>query len=308
MRIVFAGTPGYALPSLRALRASGHEVVAVVSRPDAPVGRGRRVAPSPVAEHAAAHGVEVLKPAKVRDPGFLERLRAIGPECCAVVAYGALIPGVALDVPKHGWINLHFSVLPAWRGAAPVQHAILHGDDVTGTTTFRIDEGLDSGPVYGTATEPIRPTDSSGDLLARLAESGARLLVATLDGIESDELHPRPQPAEGISNAPKLAADDGRVDWTAPSLRVDRLVRACTPTPGAWTTFRGARLKLYPVRVERGGPDLGPGALLVERDRVLAGTATTPVELGDVQPAGKRRISAAEWARGVRPRDGDRLE
>lgn len=308
MRVVFAGTPEFALPSLEALRSSRHEIIAVVTRPDAPVGRGRRVMPSAVAERAAEDGLEVLKPAKLRDPGFLDRLRALGPDCCPVVAYGALIPRMALDVPKHGWVNLHFSLLPAWRGAAPVQHAILHGDDLTGATTFQIEEGIDSGPVYGVATEPIGPHDTSGDLLARLADSGARLLVATLDGIESGELRPRPQPTEGVSHAPKLTPDEGRVDWTAPALRIDRLVRACTPTPGAWTTFRGARLRLYPVRVAGGGSGLEPGRLRVERDRVLAGTGTTPVELGEVQPQGKRRMRAVEWSRGLRTADGDGLD
>ncbi|MQA86210.1 MAG: methionyl-tRNA formyltransferase [Streptosporangiales bacterium] len=308
MRVVFAGTPEFAVPSLEALRASSHEIVAVVTRPDAPVGRGRKVAPSPVARYAAEAGFEVLKPAKVRDPEFLDRLRAIAPDCCPVVAYGALIPKAALDIPEHGWINLHFSVLPAWRGAAPVQYAILHGDEVTGATTFQIEEGLDSGPVYGVVTEPIGASDTAGDLLARLADPGARLLVATLDGIESGELRARPQPADSVSHAPKLATDDGRVDWAAPALHIDRQIRACTPAPGAWTTFRGARVKLYPVRKVDAGPTLRPGQLLLERDRVLVGTGTTPVELGDVQPQGKRHMHATEWARGVRPRDDDRLD
>lgn len=311
MRVVFAGTPEFALPSLDALCASRHEIAAVVTRPDARVGRGRAVAPTPVAERAARDGIEVLKPEKVRDPRFLERLRAIGPDCCPVVAYGALIPRGALDIPRNGWVNLHFSLLPAWRGAAPVQHAVLHGDDVTGATTFQIEEGLDSGPVYGVVTEPIGPHDTAGDVLARLASSGASLLVATLDGIESGGLIPRPQPVAGVSHAPKLTPDDGRVDWTVPALRVDRLVRACTPTPGAWTTFRGARLKLFPGRLGTdgcaGGPVLEPGHLLPERDRVLVGTGTTPVVLGEVQPEGKRRMPAVEWARGVRPGDSDRL-
>jgi methionyl-tRNA formyltransferase len=302
MRLVFAGTPAAAVVCLDALLKSGHEVAAVVTRPDARAGRGRLLAPSPVAERAAAAGLEVLKPARPAEPDFLARLREIGPDCCPVTAYGALLPQAALDIPAHGWVNLHFSVLPAWRGAAPVQHAILHGDDVTGATTFRIVRELDAGPVYGVLTEPIRATDTAGDLLDRLAVAGAELLVATLDGIESGQLEARPQPADGVSLAPKLGPSDARVRWQLPAVAVDRLVRGCTPAPGAWTLLDGSRVKLGPVRV-LGQFDgrLGPGELAVTRDQVLAGTGTAPVELGDVQPDGKRQMHAAEWARGLRP-------
>ena len=304
MRLVFAGTPQAAVPTLDALLKSGHEVAAVVTRPDAPAGRGLRLGPSPVAERAAAAGVEVLKPGRPRDPDFLDRLRAIGPDCCPVTAYGALIPQAALDIPRHGWVNLHFSLLPAWRGAAPVQHAILHGDEMTGATTFRLVRELDAGPVFGMVTEPIRPRDTAGELLARLAESGAGLLVATLDGIESGQLEARPQPADGVSLAPKVTAADARVRWDHPATAVDRQIRACTPNPGAWTELDGARIKLgplagVPARVEPPGP-LAPGELRVLRSAVLAGTATTPVELGEVQAPGKRRMLAVDWARGLR--------
>ena len=307
MRLVFAGTPETAVPALDALLKSRHEVVAVITRPDAPAGRGRRLTPSPVALRAAEAGVEVLKPAKVKDPEFLDRLRAIAPDCCPVVAYGALIPRVALDIPRHGWINLHFSLLPAWRGAAPVQRAVLHGDEITGAATFQIEESLDTGPVYGVVTEPILPTDTSGDLLARLAETGAQLLVATMDGVEAGELEPRPQPADGVSIAPKLTPEDAHVDWTLPAQHVDRRVRACTPAPGAWTTFRGDRLKLGPVRPAPDAEPLAPGELRATRSAVLAGTGSHPVVLGDVQPQGKQRMDATAWARGVRPAEGDAL-
>ena len=304
MRLVFAGTPQTAVPSLEELLRSKHEVVAVLTRPDAAAGRGRHVGPSPVARCAADAGIEVLKPAKPRDPDFLDRLRALAPDCCPVTAYGALIPRAALEVPPHGWVNLHFSLLPAWRGAAPVPHAIWHGDDITGATTFRLVAELDAGPVYGVMTEPIRPDDTAGDLLARIAVSGAKLLVATLDGIESGELRPRPQPADGVSLAPKIGVADARVDWTLPAVAVGRLIRACTPTPGAWTELDGTRLKLGPVTEpadpgEPGTLRLGPGELRVNRDGVLAGTGTRPVRLGEVQPAGKRRMTAGEWARGL---------
>jgi methionyl-tRNA formyltransferase len=301
MRLVFAGTPATAVPSLDALLKSGHEVAAVVTRPDAPAGRGLRVATSPVAQRAAAAGLEVLKPAKPGDPDFLDRLRQIAPDCCPVTAYGALIPQRALDIPSRGWINLHFSLLPAWRGAAPVQHAILHGDDVTGATTFRIVAALDAGPVFGVVTEPIRPDDTAGDLLDRLAVSGAELLVATVDGVESGDLVARPQPAEGVSLAPKITAEDARVRWGDPAVAIGRLVRACTPAPGAWTVLDGTRVKLWPFAgTGAGDHDLAPGQLHVRGSLALVGTGTRPVQLGDVQPHGKRRMPAADWLRGLR--------
>ncbi|WP_018657332.1 methionyl-tRNA formyltransferase [Actinomadura flavalba] len=299
MRLVFAGTPEPAVPALRALLASSHDVVGVVTRPDAPAGRGRRLTASPVGQVAAEAGVPVLKPAKARDPEFLDALRALEPDCCPVVAYGALLPRPALDVPPRGWVNLHFSLLPAWRGAAPVQHAILHGDDMTGAATFQIEEGLDTGPVFGVLTEPIGPDDTAGTLLERLAVAGARLLADTMDGIEAGVLEARPQSAEGVSLAPKITVEDARVDWTAPAHRVDRLVRACTPAPGAWTEFRGARLKLGPVRPAPDAERLAPGELRAGKKDVLVGTATHPVVLGEVGPQGKKTMRAADWARGL---------
>ncbi|WAZ20406.1 methionyl-tRNA formyltransferase [Streptomyces cinnabarinus] len=308
MKLVFAGTPEVAVPALDALLASGrHEVAAVVTRPDAPAGRGRRLVASPVAERAAEAGIEVLKPVKPRDPEFLERLREIAPDCCPVVAYGALLPRVALDIPAHGWVNLHFSLLPAWRGAAPVQHSIMAGDEITGASTFLIEEGLDSGPVYGTVTEAIRPTDTSGDLLTRLAFAGAGLLAATMDGIEDGSLKAVPQPGEGISQAPKVNVEDAHIDWNAPALRVDRVVRGCTPAPGAWTVFRGERLKLIQVQPVPDRTELAPGALAVGKNSVHVGTGSYAVELLWVQAQGKKPMRAADWARGVRIGDGERV-
>ncbi|MFJ7295491.1 methionyl-tRNA formyltransferase [Streptomyces collinus] len=308
MKLVFAGTPEVAVPALDALLASGrHEVAAVVTRPDAPAGRGRRLVASPVAERAEEAGIEVLKPAKPKDPEFLERLREIGPDCCPVVAYGALLPRVALDIPAHGWVNLHFSLLPAWRGAAPVQHAIMAGDEITGASTFLIEEGLDSGPVYGTVTEEIRATDTSGDLLTRLAFAGAGLLAATMDGIEDGTLKAVPQPADGISLAPKVNVEDAHLDWNAPALRIDRMVRGCTPAPGAWTTFRGERLKLIQVTPVPDRTDLAPGQIAAGKNNVHAGTGSHGVELLWVQAQGKKPMRAADWARGVRIGEGERL-
>jgi methionyl-tRNA formyltransferase len=262
---------------------------------------------SPVAERAEEAGIEVLKPNRPKDPDFLERLREIAPDCCPVVAYGALLPKAALDIPAHGWVNLHFSLLPAWRGAAPVQHAIMAGDEITGATTFLIEEGLDSGPVYGTVTEEIRPTDTSGDLLTRLAFAGAGLLAATMDGIEDGTLKAVPQPSEGVSLAPKVTVEDARVDWRAPALRVDRVVRGCTPAPGAWTTFRGERLKIVQARPVPERTDLAPGQLSAGKNNVYVGTGSYAVELLWVQPQGKKPMRGADWARGVRIAAGETL-
>lgn len=308
MRLVFAGTPEVTLPSLDAIAASSHELVAVVTRPDAPAGRGRRLVRSPAGAWADERGIEVLTPQRPREPEFQERLRQIAPDCVPVVAYGALVPPTALEIPRRGWVNLHFSLLPAWRGAAPVQHAVLHGDEVTGASVFELEAGMDTGPVYGTLTEQIRPHDTSGDLLGRLATEGAGLLVAVLDAIEAGTARAHPQPADGVSMAPKITVEDARVRWDDPAFAVDRRIRACTPAPGAWTTLRGERLKLGPVRPVANASPLKPGELLVERTQVLAGTATTPVILGEVRAAGKKPMSASDWARGLRINPGEQLQ
>src|SRR5215468_41366 len=296
MRLVFAGTPQAAVPSLEALLGSRHSVVAVITRPDAPAGRGLRLAASPVADRARQADLEVLQPQRPSDPEFLARLGEIAPDCCPVTAYGALIPTPALRIPAHGWVNLHFSVLPAWRGAAPVQHAILHGDEITGATTFLLVPELDAGPVFGLVTEVVKPSDTAGELVARLAVSGADLLVATMDGIEAGELVARPQPPDGISLAPKIGRADARVDWTRPAPAVDRLIRACTPVPGAWTTLDGAIVRLGPVTLadseDAGQAAMKPGEVAQRRGRVLVGTGTMLVGLGQVQPAGKRMMTA----------------
>jgi methionyl-tRNA formyltransferase len=284
--------------------ASRHEVVAVLTRPDARSGRGRKESRSPVAERADAAGLPVLQPRSPREPEFLDQLAALAVDCAPVVAYGALVPQAALDLPPHGWVNLHFSLLPAWRGAAPVQHAIMAGDEITGAATFRLEAGLDTGPVFGTVTEAIGPHDTAGDLLGRLAVSGAGLLVATLDGIATGTLTAEPQPAEGISSAPRIEPADARVDWVLPAHVVDRRIRGVTPAPGAWTTWRGERLRLGPVE-PLPDTDLPAGTLSVGSDGVLVGTGRGGVRLGLVQPAGKRMVPAADWARGARPQPGE---
>jgi len=301
VRLVFAGTPDPALPALRRLIDSPrHEVIAVLTRPDAAAGRRGRPEPSPVAREALDRGIPVLRPPRPNSPEFVAELSELEPDCCPVVAYGALLRDELLVLPPHGWINLHFSLLPAWRGAAPVQAAIAAGDAVTGATTFRIEPSLDSGPVYGVVTETIRPTDTAGDLLDRLAISGAELLSATLDGVADDTLTPRPQPADGISIAPKITVEQARVRWDLPAQVVERRIRAVTPNPGAWTLIGDLRIKLGPVRIEPSPIPLRPGDIHADRAGVWIGTGSESVRLGDIQPPGKKVMDAAAWARGAR--------
>ncbi|MCW2801819.1 MAG: methionyl-tRNA formyltransferase [Propionibacteriaceae bacterium] len=308
MRLVFAGTPEVALPSLNALLDSAHEVVAVVTRPDAPSGRGRTLRPSPVAARALELGIEVLRPARPREPEFVQRLTELAPDCCPVVAYGALVPQQVLDIPRYGWVNLHFSLLPAWRGAAPVQHAVLAGDTLTGASTFQLVAELDAGPIYGTVTDTISPTDTAGDVLTRLSLSGAALLTETMNGIAAGTLTATPQPDEGITLAPKINVEDARIDWQQPAAVIDRLVRGCFPAPGAWTTFRGDRFKLNSARPQTDdSATLAPGELLITKRSVQVGTGSHPLELDRVQAQGKKPMNAADWARGLTFTPGERL-
>ena len=306
MRLVFAGTPDAAIPSLRALIASPHhDVVGVITRPDAPAGRGRTLQPSPVRVLAQEHGIPVLTPARVDEPDFVAELTELDPQCCPVVAYGALLREPVLSLPLHGWVNLHFSLLPAWRGAAPVQWSLLSGDDVTGASTFRIEAGLDTGPVFGTLVETIRPDDTAGTLLDRLAQSGAQLLLATMDAIADGSAVAVPQPFDDVTFAPRIETDDARVRWADPALAIDRRIRAMTPAPGAWTTVgtdADSRVKLGPVTLlsDEGATDLAPGQVRVTKHAVDVGTGSTPVRLGTVQPVGGKAMPAADWARGLR--------
>ncbi len=304
MRLVFAGTPEPALPSLqRLIDSPRHDVVAVLTRPDAAAGRRGTPAPSPVAKLALEQGIPVLRPARPNEPEFVAELTELAPDCCAVVAYGALLKPELLAVPRYGWINLHFSVLPAWRGAAPVQAAIAAGDSVTGASTFQIEPDLDTGPVYGVITETISPTDTSGDLLTRLADAGAGLLEATLDGVEDGVLNAVPQSTDGVSLAPKITVEQARVDWNLPAHIVERRIRAHTPAPGAWTVIGDVRVKLGPVTVDPDGEALPPGRVEAGRRSVRIGTGSQAVVLGVLQPPGKKPMAAADWARGARLSD-----
>lgn len=297
MRVLFAGTPAVAVPSLDALVQAGFDVVAVLTRPDAPVGRKRVLTPSPVAARAAELGIEVIHAARV-DAEATARIAAVNPDVAAIVAYGGLVPPAALAIPRHGWINLHFSLLPAWRGAAPVQRAVMAGDDVTGAVTFLLEEGLDTGPVFGTLTESVGPEDTAGELLERLSHSGAVLLAQTLSAIESGKASAQPQAGE-VSLAPKLALEDGRLNWNHPALAIGRQARGVTPEPGAWTLLDGQRVKLEPVRLRPDVTALAPGALSLHGKSVLVGTGSHAVELTRIQPAGKKMMAAADWARGM---------
>jgi methionyl-tRNA formyltransferase len=309
VRLVFAGTPEPALPSLRRLIESPrHDVVAVLTRPDAAAGRRAKPSPSPVARLALEQGIPVLRPSRPNSDEFIAELTEFAPECCAVVAYGALLSERLLAVPKHGWINLHFSLLPAWRGAAPVQAAIAAGDAVTGASTFQIEPALDSGPIYGVVTETVRPTDTAGDLLERLSISGAALLETSLDGVADGSLTAVPQPADGVSIAPKVTVDEARVRWDLPAHVVERRIRSVTPNPGAWTMIGELRMKLAAVTVDEAPNELAPGVIRVSRDGVRVGTGSQPVLLGQLQPPGKKLMNAADWARGARLDESARAE
>ena len=298
MRIIFAGTPEPAACALTALLASNHNVIAVITRPDARKGRGRTYYPSPVKELATSHDIPVLTPTSLRDNDeFRSELRQLKPDCVPVVAYGNLIPQDVLDLVPYGFINLHFSLLPRWRGAAPVQAAIHAGDAVTGATTFRIDPGLDTGDIIGQLTEPIDPADTADSLLERLAHRGADLLTHTMDMIADGTAEYRPQ--DGVAtHAHKITVADARVDWTQPAESIDRAIRAVTSSPGAWSTIGEQRIKLGPV-THTTDPHMQPGDIHVAKNRILVGTGTTPVSLGRVQPSGKKPMPAADWARGT---------
>ena len=307
MRVVFAGTPDVAVPALEAVAASRHELVGVVTRPDAQAGRGRRLVASPVGLRAEELGVPVLKPSHPRDPDFQAALRELGPDCCPVVAYGALLPQSALDIPAHGWVNLHFSVLPAWRGAAPVQHAIWAGDEVTGATTFRIVKELDAGPTYGLMTQTIRPGDTAGDLLQRLAEGGAGLLVQTLDAIEDGSLEaassPRTASASRRRSPPRTPRSFGPSLPSASTAASGRVRRS--PAPGRLSTGSGSSSVrcISSATSRRCRPTSSPASCTPARRQSSSARPRHPSSWGG-SGARRKEMDAADWARGVRLEPG----
>lgn len=308
MRVVFAGTPEPAVVALEKLIASDHDVLAVLTRPDARKGRGRTLHPSPVKTLALEHGIEVLTPEKLKgNEDVKAQLTALAPDAIPVVAYGNLIPEDFLDIPAHGWINLHFSLLPRWRGAAPVQAGILHGDEYSGATTFRIDAGLDTGDILLQEPELIRPEDTADELLTRLAYSGGDLLVRTMDDLDTGHALFTPQNGDA-TYAPKISKEDARIDWTARADDIDRAIRAYTPGPGAWTTLNGDRIKIGPVGRDAEAGRLVPGQIEVAKNSVRVGTGSEAVVLDAIQPPGKKMMSAADWARGLQETEGVTFE
>ncbi|GAA2994730.1 methionyl-tRNA formyltransferase [Microbacterium terrae] len=299
MRLVFAGTPDPAVPSLRRLAASGHEIVAVVTRRDAPLGRKRVMTPSPVATAAGELGLRVIRADRL-DDAVTGEIAALQPDLGVIVAYGGLVREPLLTTPAHGWINLHFSLLPRWRGAAPVQHALIAGDGETGASVFQLVAGLDAGDVFAERAHTIPADATAGDLLAALADDGADLLADVVDAIAAGTATARPQVGDS-TYAGKLGDEDGRIRWNEPASAVLGRIRGVTPEPGAHTTIDGARLKVHTVgRAPDDAPALAPGALTLHDKAVIVGTATDPIRLDSVQPAGKAPMRAADWVRGLR--------
>jgi len=306
VRLLFAGTPDVAVPSLNALFDAGHEVVAVATNPDAPAGRGRGVVPSPVAQAADELGITKMQPERAREEWFGDAVADLAVDAAVIVAWGCFIPDQLLSVPEHGWINLHFSLLPAWRGAAPVQRAIMAGDTVSGATTFRLVHDMDAGPVWRRQAVAIEPDETAGELLAKLADSGAGVLLDTLRDVEAG-VEPVDQHSSGVSLAPKVTVADARIDWSCPVLQVHNLVRGTTPAPGAWTMLGESRLKVLRTALVE-GDDLAPGELVATRRSLRVGTGGGTLDLVTVQAPGKPPMAGADWARGARLTAGARLE
>ncbi|MCS5518842.1 methionyl-tRNA formyltransferase [Curtobacterium flaccumfaciens] len=307
MRLVVAGSPAAAVPTLRRLAASDHEIVAVLTRPATPQGRKRVLTPTPVAVVAAELGLPVIEASRV-DDAVTARIADLDVDLGVIVAYGALLRRPALDAPRHGWINLHFSDLPAYRGAAPVQRAVMAGDTRTAATVFQLVEALDAGPVYAARPFEIDPEATSGEVLAAMAELGADVVADVVDAIADGTAVATEQSGEPTL-APKLTIDDGRIDFAAPATAVHARLRGVTPEPGAYAHLGETRVKLLRSRTEPGGtqdpaPSLAPGALALHGGRLLVGTADTPLVLLEVQPAGKKAMDAAAWARGLGELDG----
>ncbi len=309
MRVLFWGTPEFALPALRALAEEGHYVVGAVTQPDRPAGRGRSLAMSPIKREALDEGIPVLQPERARGEEFLAQVRALEPEISVVVAYGQILRPEILAIPAHGSVNIHASLLPELRGAAPVHWAILRGYDTTGVTLMRMEEGLDSGPILFQVPEPVRADESMTELAIRLSEIGAEALIDTLAILESGRLSEQPQDASRATYAPKVDREMARLDWSLPGVEVARWIRGLDAVPGAWSTSRGQPVKLFRPRVElREG---APGEVLEVEEEVgilVAAGGGGAVRVRQVQPAGRRRMEAGEWIRGRGVRVGDRFE
>lgn len=311
MRVLFWGTPDFGLPALEAMRGAGHEIVGVVTNPDRPAGRGREVRASPVKRWAAARDLPVLQPERPRGEAFLARLRALDPEISVVAAYGAILREEVLALPPRGSINVHASLLPELRGAAPVNWAIIRGYDETGVTIMRMVRELDAGPVLKQRAIPIGPGTTAGQLHDEAARVGAELLVETLAGLEAGTVRESEQAHERATYAPKLGREDARLDWSAPAEEVGRWIRGCDPWPAAWSVLRERSVQLFaPVVERRAGDDAAPGTVVEADDRagLLVAAGEDALRIGEVKPAGGRRMSATAWIRGRGVAAGDRLE
>ena len=297
LRIVFAGSPEVAVPSLRAIASSGHTLAGVVTRDDSPVGRKRVITPTPVAVAAESLGVPIIKANRLNDEATAAITR-LEPDLGVIVAYGGLVRQPLLSAPRLGWINLHFSLLPRWRGAAPVQHALIAGDDVTGAAVFQLVPELDAGDVYSRLERRIGAHETAGRVLDELAVSGADLLVRTVDALADGSASASPQVGEPTF-APKLGLDDAQLDWSESAVALHNRIRGVTPEPGAFTTIGDARLKVHAAAIAHDAAPLPGGEIRLDGGRVIIGTATLPLELISVQPAGKRPMPAADWWRGL---------
>jgi methionyl-tRNA formyltransferase len=309
VKLVYCGTPTFAVPPLETLIHAGHDVSLVVTQPDRPKGRGMELAPSPVKQKAVELGLPTAQPEKIRNnPEFRAQLEALAPECIVIVGYGRIVPRWMLDLPAHGNINLHASLLPTYRGAAPIQWAIASGENVTGNTTMRIDEGLDTGDILLQRELPILPEDTSLTLAPRLAAMGAELLRETLAALAEQRLKPTPQDNARATLAPILRREDGRIDFTLDAQTICNRYRGFQPWPGAFTTFRGRQLTLHALSPLVGAAALAPGEVAVAGERLLAGCGGgTVIAIDELQLEGKRRMSAREFINGYQPKPGDRM-
>lgn len=296
MRIVFAGSPAAAVPSLRRLAPTAHEILSVITREDSPQGRRGTLTPTPVADVAGQLGIGVIRANRLAGDAT-KAVQDLQPDLGVIVAYGGLVREPLLSTPRLGWINLHFSLLPRWRGAAPVQRAIMAGDDVTGATVFQLVAELDAGDVFGRLTEPIGRLQTAGNLLECLSGSGAELLVRVVDALADGTARAEPQQGE-VTLAPKLSIADGEIDFGRTAEQVSNLIRGVTPEPGAFTTFDDSRLKVLEAAIAREVPRLAPGEFALAGKAVVVGTATDPIELISVHPAGRKAMDAASWWRG----------
>ncbi len=304
LSLVFAGSPAAAVPSLLALARSEHRVSSVITREDSPQGRRGVLTETPVARAAAELDIPVIRSNRLAGTPT-EAVAELAPDLGVIVAYGGLVREPLLSTPRLGWINLHFSLLPRWRGAAPVQRAILAGDDLTGASVFQLVPELDAGDVYGQLTQPIGALETAGHLLGSLAEAGAELLLRVVGNLADGTARAEPQ-AGDVTFAPKLVLEDGRIDWSADAVTVTNLVRGVTPEPGAFTTLEGARVKVLDAVIARDAPRRAAGEFAIDGRRLIVGTSTDPIELITVQPAGKKPMAAPDWWRG-RPADAPRV-